>query len=101
MSAVEHGCGIELAAQGGSTIFGLEVDRALIASWLEQKVPNISILAALRREHGHTGSYSSVYRMIVRSALSVRPRPFLPYLVVTNGIAFSASLLSGWNTRAR
>jgi len=48
-----------------STVSGLEVHRALIASWLEQNVPGTAILAALRREHGYTGSYSSVYRMIV------------------------------------
>jgi transposase len=48
-----------------STVSGLEVHRALIASWLEQSVPGTAILAALRREHGYTGSYSSVYRMIV------------------------------------
>lgn len=48
-----------------STVSGLEVHRALIASWLEQNVPGTAILAALRREHGYTGSYSSVYRIIV------------------------------------
>lgn len=48
-----------------STVSGLETHRALIASWLEQRVPGTAILAALRREHGYTGSYSSVYRMIV------------------------------------
>lgn len=48
-----------------STVSGLEVHRALIASWLEQRVPGTAILAALRREHGYTGSYSSVYRMVL------------------------------------
>jgi len=46
-------------------VSGLEVHRGLIASWLEQNAPGTAILAALRREHGYTGSYSSVYRMIV------------------------------------
>jgi transposase len=48
-----------------STVSTLEPHRALIAAWLEQGVNGQAILAALRRSHGYTGSYSSVYRMIV------------------------------------
>ena len=48
-----------------STDSRLEAHRALIASWLEQNVPGTAILAALRREHGYTRSYSSVYRVMV------------------------------------
>jgi hypothetical protein len=55
----------------------------LIASWLEQRVPGTAILAALRREHGYTGSYSSLYRMIVsinagRAPDATAPLDFAP-----------------------
>jgi transposase len=61
-----------------STVSGLEVHRALIASWLEQNVPGTAILAALRREHGYTGSYSSVYRMIVSINADRPPEATMP-----------------------
>jgi len=61
-----------------STVSGLEVHRALIASWLEQNVPGTAILAALRREHGYTGSYSSVYRMIVSINADRPPEATVP-----------------------
>jgi transposase len=61
-----------------STVSGLEVHRALIASWIEQQVPGTAILAALRREHGYTGSYSSVYRMIVSINADRPPEATVP-----------------------
>ncbi|WP_261323374.1 three component ABC system middle component [Burkholderia anthina] len=61
-----------------STVSGLEAHRALIASWLEQNLPGTAILAALRREHGYTGSYSSVYRMIVSINADRPPEATVP-----------------------
>jgi hypothetical protein len=61
----------EIAAAVGApkltafTILTLESHRERIASWLEQGVTGTTILAALRRNHGYQGSYSSMYRMIV------------------------------------
>ena len=58
------------AALGGpklaaSTVSSLQPHRQRIAAWLEQGVSGTTILAALRRNHGYQGSYSSMYRMIV------------------------------------
>jgi len=61
-----------------STISSLEARRALIASWLEQRVPGTAMLAALRREYGYTGSYSSVYRMIVSINADQPPEATVP-----------------------
>ncbi|MCM8594250.1 MAG: IS21 family transposase [Candidatus Accumulibacter sp.] len=47
-----------------STISGLEPLRGQIAAWHAQGVSAVVILAALKREHGHTGSYSAVRRML-------------------------------------
>jgi transposase len=51
--------------QASSTISTLEDHRERIAGWLDQGVNGATILAALRRNHGYQGSYSSVYRMVV------------------------------------
>src|SRR5215207_133163 len=51
--------------QAASTVSTLEVHRERIAGWLDQGVSGTTILAALRRNHGYRGSYSSVYRMIM------------------------------------
>jgi transposase len=64
--------------QAAATVSGLDRHRALIASWLEQRVPGTAILAALRREHGYTGSYSWVYRMIVSINASKPPEATVP-----------------------
>jgi hypothetical protein len=49
--------------------------RQLVAQWLGQGVSGVAIHAALVREHGFTGHYSSVRRLIARSAASCRPTP--------------------------
>jgi transposase len=64
--------------QPASTVSSLQAHRSLIASWVEQRVPGTAILAALRREHGYTGSYSSVYRMIVAINTSRPPEATVP-----------------------
>jgi len=48
-----------------STISTVEPHRAIVARWLEAGVGGKAIHAALCREHGYTGSYSSVARMLV------------------------------------
>lgn len=47
-----------------STLSGLEPLRDRIAAWLEQGVSGVVIHTALKREHGYTGSYSAVRRML-------------------------------------
>ena len=48
-----------------STISSVEPHRAVVAHWLAAGVGGKAIHAALVREHGYTGSYSAVARMLV------------------------------------
>lgn len=59
------------ARRARSTISGVEPFRELVRQWASQGVCGTAIHAALKRSHGYTGSYSSVYRMLctLRAAL--------------------------------
>ena len=59
--------------RASSTVSGLEAHRPRIAAWLEQGIAGTAILAALRRNHGYTGSYSSLYRMMASIQASRPP----------------------------
>ncbi|MDI4635930.1 hypothetical protein J7U46_22950 [Pelomonas sp. V22] len=48
-----------------SCTFSAESWRELVAQWLAAGVQAKAIHAALCRQHGYAGSYSSVYRLIV------------------------------------
>ncbi|MGA2553108.1 MAG: IS21 family transposase [Burkholderiaceae bacterium] len=50
--------------RAASTVSTLEAHRPRIEEWVQQGVNGVAIHAALKRAHGYTGSYSSVYRMI-------------------------------------
>ncbi|NMG04735.1 IS21 family transposase [Azoarcus taiwanensis] len=50
--------------RASTTISRLEPLREQIAAWHVQGVTGVVILAALKREHGYTGSYSAVRRML-------------------------------------
>jgi transposase len=50
--------------RASSTISRLEPLRERIAAWHAQGVSGVVILAALKREHGYTGSYSAVRRLL-------------------------------------
>jgi transposase len=52
------------ARRARSTISSAEAHRELVARWIEQGVGGVAIHAALRREHGYSGSYSSIHRLI-------------------------------------
>ena len=52
------------ARRARSTISSLEPYRALIERWHADGVSGVVIHAALGREHGYCGSYSSVHRMV-------------------------------------
>jgi len=47
-----------------STISSVEPYRVQVARWFDQGVGGVAIHAALCRQHGYTGSYSSVHRML-------------------------------------
>ena len=50
--------------RASTTISRLEPRREQIAAWLGQGVSGVVIHTALKREHGYTGSYSAVRRML-------------------------------------
>lgn len=52
------------ARRARSTISTVEPFREVVAGWAEQGVGGVAIHAALCREHGYTGSYSAVRRML-------------------------------------
>ena len=64
--------------RAASTVSALEVHRALIGEWIGQGVNAVAIHGALKRNHGYTGSYSSVYRMVVAIAGSAPPQATVP-----------------------
>ena len=52
------------ARRARSTISSVEPFREIVARWAEQGVGGVAIHAALCREHGYSGSYSAVRRML-------------------------------------
>jgi transposase len=60
------------ARRARSTISTLEPYRALVERWHADGISGVVIHAALWREHGYRGSYSSVHRLVasIRAALS-------------------------------
>jgi transposase len=61
------------ARRARSTISTVEPYRAIVARWAEQGVNGAAIHAALCREHGYSGSYSAVRRMLGALAVSRPP----------------------------
>ena len=62
-------------ARASTTVSTLEPYRERLSAWVEQGVSGSAIHAALKREHGYTGSYSAVRRMLAgMPAASCRPR---------------------------
>ena len=59
--------------RASTTISGLEPLRSQIAGWLNQGVSGVVIHTALKREHGYTGSYSAVRRMLATLKREVPP----------------------------
>lgn len=51
-------------ARASSTVSPLESQRERVQGWLEQGASGMAIFAALKREQGYAGSYSSVYRLV-------------------------------------
>ncbi len=60
------------ARRARSTISSAEPWRERVAQWVGQGVQGVAIHAALCREHGYTGSYSAVHRLI-RSIKAATP----------------------------
>ena len=75
---VEIAAALGEARRAASTISSLEPHRALVERWFAQGVPGTAMHAALKREHGYTGSYSSVYRMIAAIRAALPPQATVP-----------------------
>jgi transposase len=58
------------ARRARSTISSAEAHRALVERWDAEGISGVVIHAALCREHGYSGSYSSIYRLLA----SIRAR---------------------------
>jgi transposase len=61
------------ARRARSTISTVEPFRVLVERWAEQGVGGVAIHAALCREHGYSGSYSAVRRMLAALHASRAP----------------------------
>lgn len=59
--------------RASTTISSLDEHRAKVASWVEQGVAGTAIHQALLRQHGWTGSYSAVRRMVAGIRASLPP----------------------------
>jgi transposase len=68
------------ARRAKSTISSVEPFRELVRGWTEQAVSGVAIHAALKRNHGYTGSYSSVYRMVAAMRAALPPEATVPLL---------------------
>ena len=61
------------ARRASSTISGLEPLREQLSGWLAQGVSGVVMTAALKRDHGYTGSYSAVRRMLATLKREIPP----------------------------
>jgi hypothetical protein len=61
--------------RASSTVSSLEAHRAKVASWVEQGVSGTAIHQALVRQHGWSGSYSGVRRMVAAIRAALPPEP--------------------------
>ena len=61
------------ARRARSTISSVEPFREIVARWAERGISGVAIHAALCREHGYSGSYSAVRRMLGTLAASRTP----------------------------
>lgn len=82
------------ARRARSTVSSVEPYRALVERWAIDGVSGVVIHAALLREHGYTGSRSSVYRMLAALAASRPPQATVP-LVFAPGEAAQVDFGAG------
>jgi transposase len=66
------------AKRARSTISTVEPYRDVVARWRSQGVNGVAIHAALCREHGYSGSYSSVHRLITALEADRTPEATVP-----------------------
>jgi transposase len=69
---------VGVARRARSTVSTVEPYRDLVTRWVNQGVSAVAIHAALCREHGYRGSYSSVYRMVAALVAARTPEASVP-----------------------
>ena len=62
------------AKRAATTVSSLEPHRERIAAWLAQGISGVVIHPVLKREHGFTGHYSAVRRMLDRLKQDIPPK---------------------------
>lgn len=80
--------------RAATTVSSLEPWREQIQQWHSQRVSGTVILAALRREHGYSGSYSAVRRMLAELR-SREPKPTTVRLAFEPGEAAQVDFGAG------
>ena len=58
--------------RASTTVSALEMHRPRIQAWFEQGVAGVAMCAALKREHGWSGNYSAVRRILRDTGASMR-----------------------------
>ena len=66
--------GLSPARRAATTVSSLEAHRERIARWLDQGVSGVVMHTVLKREHGYTGSYSAVRRMLGTLKRAIPPQ---------------------------
>ena len=66
------------ARRARSTVSTVEPYRALVERWVAEGISGVAIHGALCRNHGYTGSYSSVYRMVSSIHAALPPDVTVP-----------------------
>jgi transposase len=66
------------ARRARSTVSTVEPYRGLVERWVAEGVSGVAIHGALCRDHGYTGSYSSVYRMVSAIGAALPPDATVP-----------------------
>jgi transposase len=61
--------------KASTTISTLEAHRQQLSAWVDQGISGTAIHAALKRQHGWTGSYSAVRRLLADIRHQLPPRP--------------------------
>jgi hypothetical protein len=74
----ELAAAIGAARRARSTISSVEPYRALVERWHAEGISGVVIHAALAREHGYCGSYSSVHRLVASIRAALPPAATVP-----------------------
>jgi hypothetical protein len=66
--------GLAPTKRAATTVLSLEAHQERIAAWLSQSVSGVVMHTVLKREHGYTGSYSALRRMLGPRRRAIPPQ---------------------------